>query len=120
MNSVNLIGRLTRDPEPRATPRGTDVCVLRVAIERAGEGADYVDVVAFGALARSCGEYLVKGRQVGVAGRLAYRQWEKAGERRSKHEVIAQSVAFLGQTREADCRGGREAGRAPVPPRITA
>ena len=114
MNSVNLVGRLTRDPEQRATPTGRDVCVLRVAVERVGDGADFVDVVAFGALARSCGQYLVKGREAAVAGRLSYREWEKAGERRSRLEVIAQSVAFLGRRRsipaahaDANCTSGR-------------
>src|SRR3954470_5209076 len=55
MNSVNLIGRLTRDPEKRATPGGTDVCTMRVAIQRAGSnGSDFVNVTAFGKLAESC------------------------------------------------------------------
>ena len=115
MNSVNLVGRLTRDPEQRVTPTGTDVCVLRVAIDRAGDGADFVDVVAFGALARNCCQYLVRGREVAVAGRLSYREWEQAGERRSRHEVIAQTIAFLGRRRStaaAHADANRASGRA--------
>jgi len=97
MNSVNLIGRLTRDPETRATGSGTDVCGMRIAIDRQGDGADYVDVTAFGKLAEVCAQYLEKGRQVGVSGRLHYSEWEaEDGSKRSKHEVIAQSVQFLG------------------------
>jgi single-strand DNA-binding protein len=97
MNSINLIGRLTRDPDKRSTTKGTDVSVMRLAIERPGEGADYVNVTAFGKLAQSCNGYLAKGRQVAVQGRLAHSEWVKDGERRERHEVVAASVEFLGQ-----------------------
>lgn len=110
MNSVNLIGRLTRDPETRATASGTDVCGMRIAIDRQGDGADYVDVTAFGKLAEVCAQYLEKGRQVGVSGRLHYSEWEaEDGSKRSKHEVIAQSVQFLGaKGAESTDEGDRE------------
>ena len=98
MNSVNLIGRLTRDPEKRSTPKGTDVSVMRIAIERQGDGADYVTVTAFGKLAQSCNRYLKKGRQVSVQGRLNHSEWKtEGGERRERHEVVAAAVEFLGQ-----------------------
>src|SRR5204862_4534582 len=48
MNSINLIGRLTREPDSRTTPNGTPVVTMRVAIDRPGDGADYVNVTAFG------------------------------------------------------------------------
>ena len=98
MNSINLIGRLTREPDKRSTPKGTDVSVMRVAVERAGEGADYVSVTAFGKLANSCNQYLAKGRQVSVQGRLSHSEWKaESGERRERHEVVANTVEFLGQ-----------------------
>jgi single-strand DNA-binding protein len=98
MNSVNLIGRLTRDPDKRATPKGTDVSVLRLAVERPGEGADYVTVTAFGKLAQSCNQYLTKGRQVAIQGRLNHSEWKTdSGERRERLEVVAATVEFLGQ-----------------------
>jgi single-strand DNA-binding protein len=97
MNSVNLIGRLTRDPDKRVTPKGTDVSVLRLAIERPGDGADYVTVTAFGKLAQSCNQYLAKGRQVSVQGRLNHSEWVKDGQRHERLEVVAASVEFLGQ-----------------------
>jgi single-strand DNA-binding protein len=98
MNSVNLIGRLTRDPDKRVTPKGTDVSVMRLAIERPGEGSDYVTVTAFGKLAASCNQYLAKGRQVSVQGRLSHSEWKtESGERRERHEVVAATVEFLGQ-----------------------
>ncbi len=97
MNSVNLTGRLTRDPEMRATAGGEDVCAMRLAVDGPEERqTTFVDVTAFGALARNCGEYLAQGRAVAVAGRLAYSEWEDSeGRRRSKHEVIARQIDFL-------------------------
>jgi single-strand DNA-binding protein len=106
MNSINLTGRLTADPETRSA-RETDVGHFRLAIQRRrsreGEdrGAVYVDVVTFGGLARSCGEHLSKGRQVAVSGRLELDEGEtEGGERRSRHKVVADGVEFLGRLRE--------------------
>ena len=71
---------------------------MRVAIDRPGEGADYVNVTAFGKLAASCQQYLGKGRQISVQGRLSHSEWtSKEGERRERHEVVANTVEFLGQ-----------------------
>ena len=101
MNSINLVGRLTRDPETRSTSGGTNIAGMRLAIPRRpknGEQQDpvYVDVTAFGALADNCGEYLAKGRRVAVAGRLEYSEWtDTDGGKHSKHEVIADQVDFL-------------------------
>jgi single-strand DNA-binding protein len=102
MNSVNLIGRLTADPELRATGSGNSVGHLRLAVQRTrgkdGEdrGADFVDIVTFGRQAEVCGEYLAKGRRVGIAGRLNHSEWEtEDGNRRQKLEVIAENVEFL-------------------------
>lgn len=101
MNNVNLIGRLTADPELRYTAGGTPVCTLRLAVNRprkdgADQGAVFVDVVSFARQAEAVAEHLAKGRQVAVSGRLEYRQWESAdGSAHSKHEVIANQVDFL-------------------------
>ena len=98
MNSVNLIGRLTRDPERRVIPnKGTEVSVMRLAVERQGDGADYVTVTAFGKLAQSCNQYLAQGRQVAIVGRLNHSEWVKDGQRRERLEVAAAAVEFLGQ-----------------------
>jgi single-strand DNA-binding protein len=112
MNSVNLIGRLTRDPELRTTPGGTSVCQLRIAINGAREGeVDYVDVVAFEKQAEACAQHLSKGREVGVQGRLSYSEWKADdGSARSKHEVIGR-VQVLGSSRE-----GSRAGNGSKPP----
>jgi single-strand DNA-binding protein len=105
MNTINLIGRLTKDPDHRVTENGTDLCKLRLAVPRRkvnGEeaGAVFITVVAFGAQARSTSEYLTKGREVGITGRLEYSEWTAAdGSKRSTHEVIAEDVQFLDRPR---------------------
>ena len=103
MNSITLTGRLTADPEMRTTHSATAVTEIRLAVQRRrsreGEdrGAVYVDVVCFGGLAESVAEYLVKGRQVAVSGRLELDEWEATdGSRRSRHKVVADEVEFLG------------------------
>src|SRR5205823_4397108 len=72
MNSVQLIGRLTRDPELRSTSGGKSVGNLRLAVDRRDRDADpvYIDVVCWDGLAETCAQYLAKGRQVAVSGRL--------------------------------------------------
>ena len=102
MNQVQLIGRLTRDPELRSTKSGKPVASMRLAVSRRDREADpvYVDVVAYDALAKVCAEHLEKGRQVAVSGRLDYQQWEHEGQKRSKHEVIAAEVDFLARPQQ--------------------
>lgn len=100
MNSVNLIGRLTRDPELRTSADDSPVAVLRVALarRRGGEdaGAVFVNVVCFGRQAEAANEYLHKGRRVAVEGRLEQREWtDTDGQARSRHEVYAERVEFL-------------------------
>jgi single-strand DNA-binding protein len=103
-NLVVLMGNLTRDPELRTTPNGTSVCSFSLALNRSYKGADgqwqeatdYVDVVAWGPLGERVNQYLSKGRPCLVNGRLQSRSWEQDGNKRSKVEVIAQDVTFLG------------------------
>jgi len=101
MNTINLIGRTTADPELRFTTGGTPVCDFRLAVStppRDGKDqpAMFVDVKTFGAQAEAIAQHVGKGRQLGVSGRLSYRQWEaEDGSARSKHEVIANQVEFL-------------------------
>jgi single-strand DNA-binding protein len=114
VNSTVLIGRLGRDPELRHTPSGTAVCNFSIAVDGAGEkGADgdddrygtgWFDIVTFGAAAESCAQYLSKGRQCGVVGRLQQRKWEDrdTGKPRSKVEVVANVVQFLGGRQDGD------------------
>lgn len=103
MNAVNIIGRLTRDPELRYTPSGTAVCQLGVAVDRAGDkqddgsfGPGFFDVTVWGTQGESSAQYLIKGQQVGISGRLTQHRWEaQDGTKRSKVEINADRVDFL-------------------------
>ncbi|MCK4496416.1 MAG: single-stranded DNA-binding protein, partial [Candidatus Aminicenantes bacterium] len=94
MNRIILIGNLTRDPELRYTPEGTSVASFTVAVNRSfvnreGEReADFIPVVVWQKRAETCTEYLMKGSQVAVDGRLQVRNYEdKDGIRRRVAEV---------------------------------
>jgi single-strand DNA-binding protein len=103
-NQVILMGNLTRDPELRTTPNGTSVCSFSLALNRSYKGSDgnwqeatdYIDIVAWGSLGERVAQYLTKGRPALVNGRLQSRSWEQDGVKRSKVEVVAQDVTFLG------------------------
>ena len=118
-NKVILLGNLTRDPALRFTPSGTPVASFGLAVntqravpsgtERGGQGNPterredvcFVDVVAFGRQAETASEYLRKGRAALIEGRLQWRSWEgQDGQKRSKHEVIADRVHFMPRGRE--------------------
>jgi single-strand DNA-binding protein len=109
LNKVILLGNLTRDPELRYAPNGTAVARFGLAVntQRAGQGEDrkeevcFVDIVAFGRQAETASEYLSKGRPALVEGRLQWRSWEgQDGQKRSKHEVIAERIQFMPRGRE--------------------
>ena len=92
MNSVQLIGRLTRDPEVHVTSGGSEVCRMGIAISRRNSEAEpvFVEVKAWGSDARACGEYLAKGNEVAVSGRMETDRWEaEDGSRRSLTYVVA-------------------------------
>jgi single-strand DNA-binding protein len=103
-NQVILMGNLTRDPELRSIPSGQQVCSFSLALNRSYKGADgnwqeatdFIDVVAWGPLGERVAQYLSKGRPCLVNGRLQSRSWEQEGQKRSKVEVVAQDVTFLG------------------------
>ncbi|MBN2407319.1 MAG: single-stranded DNA-binding protein [Elusimicrobia bacterium] len=110
-NLVVLMGNLTRNPELRYTPKGRAVTTLNLAINRrykdreTGEfvqQTDYVPVSVWGSLAENCDKYLAKGRGVYIEGRLSLKKWEDAsGESRSRLEVVARNVQFLGSASSA-------------------
>jgi len=105
-NQVILMGNLTRDPELRQTPNGTSVTSFSLALNRSYKGADgnwqevtdFIDIVAWGPLGERVAQYLSKGRPCLVNGRLQSRSWDdkETGAKRSKVEVVAQDVTFLG------------------------
>jgi single-strand DNA-binding protein len=108
VNSVALIGRLTSDPTTDAGEQH-ESATFRLAVPRPGsDSADFVDIVCFDKLAATCGEYLTKGREVAVVGKLRLSEWTgRDGERRSKLQVVADAVQFLGAPKKAsDPDGG--------------
>jgi single-strand DNA-binding protein len=120
-NKVILIGNLTKNPELRYTPNGVPVTSFGLAVNRRFRQAEdlkeevcYIDIVVFGKQAEHCGQYLNKGSGVIVDGRLQQRRWETDdGQKRSKHEVVAQTVTFLPKRPEGGA--GAEPPDQPVP-----
>jgi len=110
INKVILIGKLGRDPEVRYTPDGTAVASFSIATSdewkdkdtgEKKERTEWHRIVAWRRLGEICGEYLSKGRQVYIEGKLQTRSWEKDGITRYTTEIIASDVQFLG-TRESN------------------
>ena len=116
-NKTILIGNLTRDPELRYTPQGTSVCNFGLAVNRKykqgeemKEEVTFINIVVFGKQADTCGQYLNKGSSILVEGRLQERRWEtEDGQKRSKHEIVAQNIRFMSKkqsTSEYSSQGG--------------
>jgi single-strand DNA-binding protein len=114
VNKVILIGNLGADPDLRHTPSGTAVSNLRLATtevfsNREGEKTKRTEwhrVVVFGRLAEICNQYLKKGRQVYIEGRLQTREWEdKSGDKRYTTEVVANNMVMLGSRGEGGFAG---------------
>ena len=105
VNKVILVGRLGNDPEVRYTNSGKAVAKLSIATsenwaDKEGqrqERTEWHRIVVWGKLGELCGEYLKKGRQVFIEGRLQTRSWEdKEGQKKYTTEIVAQNIQFLG------------------------
>lgn len=117
VNKVILVGRLGQNPEVKYTPSGMAVSNFSVAtneswVDKSGqkqERTEWHRIVVWGKLAELCSQYLAKGRQVYVEGRLQTRQWQdKDGQTKYTTEVQAQTVQFLGAGAGAGERPARE------------
>lgn len=111
LNKVMIIGNLGRDPEMRFTPSGKPVTSFSVAVSRTWSSPDgerheeteWFNVVAWGKLAETCKQYLLKGQQVYVEGRLQTRRWEdQEGRKHSSVEVVADRMLILGARPHAE------------------
>jgi single-strand DNA-binding protein len=107
VNKVLLTGRLTRDPEMRSLASGKSVTQFAVAtneyIGNGKEKAEYHNVVTWDRLAEICGQYLGKGQQVAVEGRIQTRSWDDdRGQRHWKTEVVAAHVEMLSGRKKKD------------------
>ena len=103
INSIVLVGRLTRDSELKFTNSGTAICRFSIAVnrmKRSGEQREeevsYIDIAVWGKQAEALTPYLVKGRQVCINGELRQSRWEQDGQSRSRFEVVANNVQLLG------------------------
>jgi single-strand DNA-binding protein len=125
LNSVNVMGNLTRDPELKSMPSGTNVCRLSIANNRIyvknGEKVtevSYFDVDVWGKVADNCAKYLKKGNGIIVEGRLRQDRWEKDGKTQSKVSITANNIHFMPKTNRDEGAGTRSRsdneGGAPV------
>ena len=101
LNKIEIMGRLTRDPELRRTQNGTAVTSFSIACERdfksqdGEKETDFVDIVAWRTTAEFVSKYFTKGRMAVVAGRLQIRDWmDREGNKRRSAEIVADSVYF--------------------------
>lgn len=102
LNSVNIMGNLTRDPELKYTNSGKSVCNLSIANNRVytknGERVtevSYFDIEVWGAVAENCSKYLTKGSGIIVEGRLKQDRWEKDGKTQSRVRIAANNIHFM-------------------------
>ena len=118
VNKVILVGNLGSDPELRHTQSGTTVVNFRVATNevfnnKSGEKTERTEwhrIVAFGRLAEICGQYLTKGKQVYLEGRLQTRDWEdQTGNKRYTTEIVANQMVMLGRAGDAPHTAGADA-----------
>ena len=108
LNKVFLIGRLTRDPEIRFFPSGSQVTSFSVAVNRAykvnnewKEETYFFDIESFGVLAERLGKQLNKGTQILVEGQLRQDRWETAsGDKRTKVKIVAEKVSLLTKSKD--------------------
>lgn len=116
INSVVLVGNLTKDAIIRYTRSGTAVVNFTLAVnklKKEAEGnytskASFIDIVLWGKQGESLQRYLVKGKQVAVLGELSQNRWEQDGESFSKLEVIAHSIELLGGGKQASSSQSRD------------
>ncbi|NTV29882.1 MAG: single-stranded DNA-binding protein [Candidatus Omnitrophica bacterium] len=120
LNSVNIMGNLTRDPEVRALPSGKSVCRLSIANNRIyvknGERVtevSYFDVDVWGSVAENCAKYLRKGSGIIVEGRLRQDRWEKDGKTQSRVTITANNVHFMPKRDDGAGRATRQESDAP-------
>ena len=109
VNRVILVGNLGNDPELRTTPEGQKVCSFSMAtadnwVDKNGqkqEKTQWHRITVWGRQGENCAQYLSKGRQVYVEGKISYRQWDdkETGQKRYATDIIAATVQFLGSLR---------------------
>lgn len=114
MNQIQLVGRLTKDPELKQTQSGTAVCRFAVAVDRRGkkeEGkptADYPDCVAFGKVAEFIAKWFGKGKPIGITGHIQTGKYEnREGRTVYTTDIIVDNAEFVGSKADSDSGGAR-------------
>lgn len=108
MNSIALIGNLTRDPEVRYTSGDMAIATFSIAINRPPKkdgsdgGADFPRITVFGKQAENVERFLKRGSKVGITGRIQTGSYEKDGQRIYTTDIVADRVEFLGRPQEAN------------------
>lgn len=106
MNSVTLIGRLTKDPDVRYTGDNNAITNFTLAVDRPfskEKVTDFHRIVAFGKLGETCGKYLEKGKRIAIQGRIQNRSFEtKTGDKVQVTEIVAESMEFLDSKSSSD------------------
>jgi single-strand DNA-binding protein len=120
VNKVILVGNLGRDPEVRSTPSGQPVATFSLATNRRWkdqsgnrqEQTEWHNIVCWGRQAEVAGQYLTKGKQIYVEGRLQTRSWDdkQSGEKKYRTEVICENFQMLGTRGEFDGGGRADSG----------
>lgn len=108
MNSVNIIGNITKEPELKKIGDDKTVCGFCVAVAAGKDKADFIDCVAWGDRAENIAKYFHKGDKIGISGQLKTRMYEYEGQNRKTTEVLVQSFDFCNgrKTEQADGSGG--------------
>jgi single-strand DNA-binding protein len=101
INSVTLVGRLTRDAELKATSNGKVLCAFSIASTLWKDKSGFFDCSLFGKLAEAVNQYLTKGKQVIIKGSLDYQSWEKDGQKRSKVAIMVDDLQLVGSKSDA-------------------
>lgn len=105
-NKVILVGRLTRDPEIKYTPQGTQLAKFGLAVDNPrskDKQADFFNITAWQKLAEICGQYLKKGKLVLIEGRLQSRSYEtQDGQKKTSVDIVAETMQMLGGKSDGD------------------
>jgi single-strand DNA-binding protein len=112
MNSLTIIGNLTREPDLQTTPNGKNVCKFAVAVNRKYANAngekevDYFNVAVWGVPGENAAKYLSKGKKVAVRGSIQFRNYtDKDNNQRTTHDIMAEEVQYLSPVGNAQSGG---------------
>lgn len=120
-NKAIVLGNITKDPELKALPGGTKVCNFGVATNRVWsqdgekkEAVEFHSIVVFGKMAETVAQYMRKGSQILVEGRLQTRSWDKDGIKHYKTEIVAENVQFGSKPKGSDDRSTVQEGEPEI------